>query len=171
MNETKHHIPGAAPPQSTKRASIKALRRAANRHETSGVPDPSEGVTDPTALRKARRVRPSRRSNLPELAPADQGTVSVQPSFVGLDMESGSVQHEETHPARRAEAENDTARMTVYVMNAILLIMAFPIGFGMLVFNILGGENLRTTAHVIALTGFGIALTGGAIGSEFLYGI
>lgn len=51
------------------------------------------------------------------------------------------------------------ARATVYVMNLIVIVMALPVGLGLLFFNILFGANLRTTAHVIALTGMGIALS------------
>ena len=44
-------------------------------------------------------------------------------------------------------------------MNMIVIVMALPVGLALLAFNILGGENLRTTAHVIALTGMGAALS------------
>ena len=69
-----------------------------------------------------------------------------------------SAQPETTVFDERAESRDSMARLTVYVLNAAVLIMAFPVGFGLLMFNILGGENLRTTAHVLALTGLGTAL-------------
>ena len=62
-------------------------------------------------------------------------------------------------PKKRPENKNAIARATVYVMNLIVLVMALPIGLALLFFNILFGENLRTTAHVIALTGMAMALT------------
>ena len=61
-------------------------------------------------------------------------------------------------PARRPEHDNAMARATVYVMNLIVLVMALPVGLALLFFNIFFGENLRTTAHVIALTGMAMAL-------------
>lgn len=61
-------------------------------------------------------------------------------------------------PKRRPENGNVTARITVYVMNLIVMVMVLPVGLALLFFNILFGENLRTTAHVIALTGMAMAL-------------
>ena len=61
-------------------------------------------------------------------------------------------------PKMRPENGNAVARMTVYVMNLIVMVMALPVGLALLFFNILFGENLRTTAHVIALTGMAMAL-------------
>jgi hypothetical protein len=170
MTTTELHIPGATsrrkPP---KRAAAEVLRNAAKCPETLDHAVNSR-LDDISEHRMTSRRRPSRLSRLPELAPADNPSQRHKP-FVGLDMSSSAVSHEETDFAQREETRNEMAKLTVYVMNAILLIMAFPVGFGMLVFNILGGENLRTTAHVIALTGFAIGLTGGAFGSDFLFSI
>lgn len=44
-------------------------------------------------------------------------------------------------------------RLTVYTVNLTLMIVAFPVGFGVLIYNILGGENLRVTARAMAITG------------------
>ncbi len=49
-------------------------------------------------------------------------------------------------------------QFSVYVMTVTLMVLAFPIGFAMLIYNILGGENLRATARAMALTGFGMGL-------------
>ena len=65
----------------------------------------------------------------------------------------------------------DARPLTVYALNGILMLMAFPIGFALLVFNILGGENLRTTAHAIALTGLGTALSAATGTGTALFGI
>lgn len=61
-------------------------------------------------------------------------------------------------PKKRQESETYVARATVYVMNLIVMVMALPVGLALLFFNIFFGENLRTTAHVIALTGMAMAL-------------
>jgi hypothetical protein len=50
------------------------------------------------------------------------------------------------------------SRLTVYTINATLMVVAFPVGFGVLMFNILGGENLRVTAHAMSITGTAIGL-------------
>ncbi|MBK1636183.1 hypothetical protein [Rhodovulum adriaticum] len=48
---------------------------------------------------------------------------------------------------------------TVYVMTSTLMIVSFPIGFAVLIYNILAGENLRNTARAMALTGVGFAFS------------
>lgn len=73
-------------------------------------------------------------------------------------------------PSARAEPRNEIARLTVYTLNAILMVIAFPVGLGMLIFNIVGGENLRTTAHAIALTGMTIGLSMTPLGQALMTG-
>jgi hypothetical protein len=121
----------------------------------------SEHVYD--APQPAPTSRPSRREALrfPELVPVEivlqENRRALFPCDA-IELTQGSAQDETTNPSERTEADDLTARLTVYVLNTILLVLAFPVGFGMLIFNILGGENLRTTAHVMALTGMGTAL-------------
>jgi hypothetical protein len=64
---------------------------------------------------------------------------------------------------------NTTAScLTVYAMNGILLIFAFPVGFAMLILNVVGGENLRTTAQILALTGLAMVLSHAEAGARIL---
>ena len=58
----------------------------------------------------------------------------------------------------REEHVDRVAWATVYVVNLMVLVMSLPVGLGLLCFNILAGENLRTSLHVMALTGMGLAL-------------
>ncbi|MBN2905902.1 MAG: hypothetical protein JXJ18_04245 [Rhodobacteraceae bacterium] len=51
-------------------------------------------------------------------------------------------------------------QLTVYVMSMTLMVLSFPVGFGVLIFNIIAGENLRNTARAMALTGVGFAVNG-----------
>lgn len=94
----------------------------------------------------------------PELMPAER-TLREERSLIfpsgAIELRGKIVQDESTNPTERAEAYDLTARLTVYVFNLIILIAAFPVGFALLVYNILGGENVRTTAHVLSLTGLG----------------
>ena len=62
-------------------------------------------------------------------------------------------------PCRREEHGDLTARMTVYVLNLIVMVFSVPLGLALLLMNIIGGENLRTTAHVLALMGMFMALS------------
>lgn len=63
-----------------------------------------------------------------------------------------------SHEPQEARGNDVAHQLTVYTCNLILMVMAFPIGMAILIWNILGGENLRSTAHSIALTGMGLAL-------------
>jgi len=171
MEMTDTYIPGAPPGAARPRkAAADALRLAAAR--AAGRPAPASAPradAGGTALGVARRTHTSARARLPELVPADHK--EERRPFVGIDLRSDAVQDEETRFAHRAETRSEVARLTVYAMNATLMIMAFPVGFALLVFNILGGENLRTTAHAMALTGLGIAVSGMAGISTGAFGI
>lgn len=72
-------------------------------------------------------------------------------------------------PEGREEHKDLTARLTVYVMNAIVIVFALPVGLALLCLNLLAGENLRTTAHVMALTGLFMALAATEEGGRILW--
>ena len=61
-------------------------------------------------------------------------------------------------PAIRPERRDLKARLTVYALNMTIMVFTVPVGVALLLMNMLGGENLRTTAHVMALTGLFSAL-------------
>lgn len=113
----------------------------------------------PDAETRRRRTRPSRMiSRSMEFSPR-------------IELTHDSAQDEGVTPARREEARNETARLTVYVLNAILMVIFFPVGMAILMFNIICGENLRTTAHAIALTGTAIGLSMTDLGQAILAAI
>ena len=98
---------------------------------------------------------------LPELEPPEEERLKhTRQIFVSesFSLSHSSAMEDVFDPEKRAEHRSVPARATVYVMNLIVIVMALPVGLGLLFFNILFGENLRTTAHVIALTGMGLAL-------------
>ena len=72
-------------------------------------------------------------------------------------------------PHMRAEQNDAVARATVYVLNLTIMVFALPVGLALLCLNILGGANLRTTAHVMALTGLFMALSVTEQGSQMLW--
>ena len=104
------------------------------------------------------------RDDLPDLAPPEPSEETLRYSkrhIFSADMISlshGSAMEDVFEPNNREEHKDIVARLTVYVMSAIVAVMSLPVGIAMIAFNIFGGENLRTTAHVIALTGLGTAL-------------
>ena len=99
-----------------------------------------------------------------------ENTVEMM-EFDEVPAETQKAMEDVFEPKQRPEHSDILARATVYVMNMIVIVMSLPVGLALLAFNILGGENLRTTAHVIALTGMGVALSqtpqGGHILSMF----
>lgn len=60
--------------------------------------------------------------------------------------------------SERSEHQDTTARLTVYALNLTVMVFTIPVGLALLLLNILAGENLRTTAHIMALTGLFSAL-------------
>lgn len=119
----------------------------------------------------ARPVRNNRRRRhraddvFPELEPADNARRSRTETFGEALHEMRAQFHEILeNPA----ADIPLARVLVYSLNLVLLILAFPVGFAMLIFNVLGGANLRTTVHVLALTGLAMTLANTEAGTRLL---
>ena len=101
------------------------------------------------------------RELLPDLAPPEerlQREKSVIFSADAISLSHSSAVEDVFEPCMREEHQDLTARLTVYAMNLIVLVFSVPVGVGLLVMNILGGENLRTTAHIMALMGLFMAL-------------
>lgn len=166
MTMTETFFP-AAPAGATRArmSAADALRLAASR--AAGRPIAGARIAPARPKSRVSRAHVPARDRLPALAPAE--THAERRPFVGVELHSNSIIDEETRFSRRAETKSEVARLTVYTLNLTLMLMAFPVGFALLVFNILGGENLRTTAHAMALTGFGIALAAmTGIGTESL---
>ena len=110
------------------------------------------------------RVNPSSVSSrelLPDLAPPEERLREAKTHIFSADaisLSHGSAMEDVFDPAQRSEHNDLTARATVYVLNLTVMVFALPVGLALLFLNILGGENLRTTAHVMALTGLFSAL-------------
>jgi hypothetical protein len=103
----------------------------------------------------------SSRDLLPDLAPPEERLRTAKSHIFSADaisLSHGSAMEDVFDPAQRAEHTDFVARLTVYVMNATIMVFALPIGLALLFMNIIGGENLRTTAHVMALNGLFSAL-------------
>jgi hypothetical protein len=122
----------------------------------SSIPD--------TFLAGARPVRNHRHTKrrahpaLPDLEPAENGTPS-EGRFSHLARIQADLAAQFGELKTNPDTRNPLARLTVYTLNAILLIVAFPVGFALLLVNVLLGENLRITVHVLALTGLALSLS------------
>ena len=117
-----------------------------------------------TKIHKIRGLRISRiagKELLPDLEPPELRLERERSHIFSSDsitLSHSSAMEDVFEPVLREEHGDLTARLTVYVMNLIVIVFSAPVGLALLLMNILGGENLRTTAHVVALTGLFIAL-------------
>ena len=117
-----------------------------------------------TRVHKIAGLRISRiagRELLPDLEPPEVRLKREKSRIFSADsisLSHNSAIEDVFEPVLRPEHQDVTARLTVYVMNLMVILFAAPVGLALLVMNILGGENLRTTAHVVALTGMFMAL-------------
>lgn len=101
------------------------------------------------------------RDLFPELAPPEERLRTAKTHIFSADaiaLSHDSAIEDVFDPAQREEHADFVARLTVYVMNLTIMVFSLPVGLALLVMNIVGGENLRTTAHVMALTGLFSAL-------------
>ena len=109
-----------------------------------------------------RISRVQRSELLPDLAPPEERLQREKSHIFSSDsitLSRNSAVDDVFEPCLRKEHSDLTARMTVYVMNLIVMVFSVPLGLTLLMLNILGGENLRTTAHVMALMGMFMALS------------
>lgn len=122
--------------------------------------------SDAAPLPEVRKIRPH--DTLRQSAPIwetenrlfrDALYPSGQPDF---DSSEEHVLFGPAHASDVAEKEEVSARFAVYALNGVLLLTAMPVGLAMATYNMLGGENFRLTAQMVALTGMftGLAATG-----------
>ncbi|MEJ2036989.1 MAG: hypothetical protein P8X69_13495 [Maritimibacter sp.] len=109
---------------------------------------------------KIKRVEPvaaPHHKSLPDLEPPEERLRTEKTRIFSSDAITLSRAYTMEDVFER-EAEEDRvdlpARLTVYTMNLTIMIFNLPVGLALLCMNIFGGVNLRTTAHVMALTGF-----------------
>lgn len=112
---------------------------------------------------KISRVRSGARhhSALPDLAPPEERLRTHKSDIFSADaitLDHASQMMDVFAEKQRVEHPDAVARLTVYALNLTVMVFALPVGLALLFLNILGGENLRTTAHAMALTGMFSAL-------------
>lgn len=139
--------------------------------ETQGGMSEVHRIADPRLIKAApvppnrnlrHRLRIASRNLLPELEPPEQAPRWRRSTLFSRDaisLSRGSAVDDVFEPKRRAEHHDAVARTTVYVLTATVLVFSLPLGLLLLAFNIACGENLRTSAHVLALTGMAMALS------------
>lgn len=101
------------------------------------------------------------RSRLPDLEPPEERLRQAKSTIFCADsiaLTKATGMEDVFEPQHSEQQVDTTARVTVYTLNLIVLIFSMPVGVALFFLNILGGENLRATAHTIALVGFFSAL-------------
>lgn len=113
----------------------------------------------------------SPKDDLPDLEPAEDRLRQLKNEIFlsnRIRLTQNSAMEDVLVPELRAEHHDAVARATVYVMTMIVLVFVQPVGLCLLFFNIVGGENLRTTAHVLALTGLAMVLANTPQGADLI---
>ena len=108
---------------------------------------------------------------MPDLAPPEERLRSQKRQIFSADaisLSNASAVDDIFDPAERPERSDLKARLTVYAINMTIMIFTVPVGMALLIMNMMGGENLRTTAHVMALTGLFSALAAANPGMALL---
>ena len=126
---------------------------------------------------KISRVAPSpdrvtSRDLLPDLEPPEERLRKSRTTIFSADsieLSQNSAVEDLLEPDLREEHNDLTARITVYVMNLTIMMFTLPLGLALLAFNIIGGENLRTTAHIMALTGMFMAISNAQTGLNYFW--
>jgi hypothetical protein len=113
-------------------------------------------LTGARPVRAYRHTLRTARRTFPDLEPAEHGAQEAPRHLASVRV---TLARQFAEIRANPDADNALSRLTVYALNAMLLILAFPVGFAMLIFNVLVGESLRTTCHVLALTGLALALS------------
>lgn len=91
---------------------------------------------------------------LPNLAPSEEKLRRSRLAIFASDL----IEIEDVKLEAPEKEPELAEQLTVYVMTLTIMVMMFPAGFAMMIYNILAGENLKMTARAMALTGVGIAL-------------
>ncbi len=104
-------------------------------------------VEVPLTRRELRAILPAR-DLFPELEPAE---LSDPAHRTALEQDENVFVPEQ-------DCDSVPARLAVYALNASVILFALPVGLALLALNVAVGENMRTTAHAMALTGLFVAL-------------
>lgn len=118
------------------------------------------------------RIQAHGNPRLPDLEPPEDRLQRQKSNIFlsdAINLSHDSAMEDVLDPNLREEQHDFVARTTVYVLNLCVMVFALPVGLALLCLNILGGANLRTTAHVMALTGLFMVLSNTEHGSQMLW--
>lgn len=101
------------------------------------------------------RLRAAIANSLPDLpSRLSDGNEALRSIFSAVS--SSSVPREKLAKIELVEPDDDDSlagKLSIYVLNGTIIVLNFPIGMGMLTYNILRGGDMTATARAMALTG------------------
>lgn len=117
--------------------------------QTSGTDTPLP-ASPATALEAAKNWR----DVFPRLEPSEHTLRSSRQEIFANDLIVAGDDHTEDD----SEPADVMEQLVVYVMSLTLMVLMFPVGFAVMFYNIVAGENIRMTARAMALTGVAMGL-------------
>ncbi|WP_141246530.1 hypothetical protein [Actibacterium ureilyticum] len=127
-----------------------------NRLDESFVQAQATGTDTPLPgnATSAQQAAKSWREVFPRLEPSEDTLRSSRQDIFANDLIVAGDDHveDDSQPADVME------QMVVYVMSLTLMVLMFPVGFAVMFYNIVAGENIRMTARAMALTGVAMGL-------------
>lgn len=108
-------------------------------------------------IHEAEEAVPHQRSwkdILPNIAPSEEKLRKSRLAIFASDL----IEIEDVKLEAPSQEVSLPEQLTVYVMTVTMMVMAFPAGFAMMIYNILAGESLKMTARAMALTGCAIGM-------------
>jgi hypothetical protein len=66
-----------------------------------------------------------------------------------------------------AEENSIPGKIAIYVLNSTIMVMSFPVGMGLLTYNILKGGRITATARTMAMTGVAIGFAETSFAQNF----
>lgn len=114
----------------------------------------------PCKVRPAMAALPARTERLPVLAPPE-GEDAIRHRFDMMqDMEEHSLRDLRRHLCAPAAPEETVAsagstcdKISLYALNATVMVVSAPIGAGLMAYNLLSGGSINTTARTLGITG------------------
>ena len=117
---------------------------------------------------KAEKTASPESKTLPPMPVANVVADPPAPILSEMDRIRTALYPPETEGNPRGRDQSPQIRLAVYAVNGSLIMVSPPVGAALLVYNFLGGEDLRATARAMAITGTLFGLTSVGIAQQML---
>ncbi len=120
------------------------------------------GLTELLRTTAAPHAMPgARAADTSALPPAETAAANDTPDLPApLDAEMRRIRSAlyPEHATRKTDKGPLVKRLTIYTLNCTLMVVALPIGAGLMTYSLLGREDAHVTARVLALTAIGMVI-------------